>query len=236
MRQLTIAIFATLLLLLIPQALAIPSPATGLTEGATSTRDLSTLNVTSVNAYAGNVTALDINALSVTQSWQGYYGNISGNLVLADGNNNSLYEWGNGTSNTGEIYASRNNSISWTTINCSNTTHITQEETFLGQSATDTDSVTNTFNETDHPSFLVGAQNMTSCPSTNTYVSGAAQNTDFEMILLADANNNTVYTTIIDDGTTGYNGQSHDFQMLVGDDGHAGDTQATTYYFYTELG
>jgi len=223
-------------LLLLPAAFAAPVPATGLTSGVSSQRDLSNLNTTSVDAVAGNVTRLDINALSITQSWQGYYGNISGNMVLADAGNNSMYEWGNGTSVTGEVYASRNDTISWATINCSNTTVIAAEETYLGQTSGDADSVTNTFNGTAHPSFLVGGRNMTSCPSTNAFVNGGSQTTDYHQVLLADGSGKTVYTTLIDHGAIGYDGNQWDFELMVGENEHAGSEGPTIYYFFTELG
>ena len=111
---------AMLAMLLVPCVLADPSPATGVTPGISSRRNLSMLNSTSAQAEAGNVTRLDINAITITTSWQGYYGNVTGNIVLADANNESLYEWGNATSITGEVYATRTTTVTWNTINCSN--------------------------------------------------------------------------------------------------------------------
>lgn len=230
-----IAVFVGVLLLAPALAAAEPSPATGLIQGASSRRDLSGLNVTSIDAQAGNVTQLDINALSITKSWQGYYGNISGNIILADANNRSLYEWGNGTSLKGEVFASRNGTVDWPTINCGDAGVISTEETFLGQAPSDADSVAKTFSQTTHPSFLVGTTNITGCPSTYTYVNGSAQSSDYAQILLADDVNNTVYTTLIDHGATGYDGKQHDFELLVGQNGHQGGPATTTYYFFTEL-
>ena len=225
-----------LLLLATHGAWGEPVPASGLTKGESSRRNLSTTNVTSVDAQGGNVTRLDINGMSITKSWQGYYGNISGNIILADANNNSLYEWGNGTSVTGKVYASRNSTISWATINCTNASGIAAEESYLGQSASDADSVTNTFNQTDHPSFLVAGRNMTGCYSTNTFVNGAFQESHFHEILLSDNNGRIVYTTIIDNDQVGYDGSTHDFQLLVGENEHIGSEGATQYYFFVELG
>lgn len=222
------------LFLLVP-VLAEPNPAAGLTEGNSSRRDLSNLNTTSVSAMAGNVTQLDINSISITRSWQGYYGNITGNMVLSDANNNSLYEWGNATGVSGEIYAARSNNVSWGTINCSTATHISQEESYLGIDTTASDSVNNTYSGTAHPSFLVGTSSMSGCPSTNVFVNGSAQSSDYHQILLADGNNVTVYTTIIDSGSYGYDGNQWDFQLLVAENGQPGNESATTYYFYTEL-
>ncbi|MBI3027273.1 hypothetical protein HYY70_04100 [Candidatus Woesearchaeota archaeon] len=47
----------------------------------------------SLQAQAGNVTALVISSVRATQAWQGYYGNITGTIALDDANNNTLYDW-----------------------------------------------------------------------------------------------------------------------------------------------
>jgi hypothetical protein len=71
------------------------------------------------SAIAGNVTELTVTGYSVTQSWQGYYGNVSGTIQLADSGDNVLYNWSL-ASPEGEIYASTNNSIFWNYIQCLN--------------------------------------------------------------------------------------------------------------------
>jgi len=233
---LVLGILGLLLLSFLPSTLALPVPATGLTPGASSRRNLTTSDNMNVSAVAGNVTQIDILGISITTSWQGFYGNISGNIILADASNNSFYEWGNGTSITGEVFASRATDIVWNTINCSNSTQIAQEEAYLNQSAGASDSVSNTFNETDHTPFLVGLRNMHDCPSTNVFTSGSKVNGNWDQILLADTANKTVYTTIIDRGTQGFDGRMWDFQLLVGENGKNGDTATMTYYFFTELG
>src|SRR3990167_1096282 len=47
----------------------------------------------SVNAQAGNVTELNIFGYSITQTWQGYFGNVSGTIILADANDKVMYNW-----------------------------------------------------------------------------------------------------------------------------------------------
>jgi len=62
-------------------------------------------------AIAGNVTELAISGYSITQSWQGYFGNVTGTIMLADNSDNVMYNWSL-ASPEGEIYASTNDSIS----------------------------------------------------------------------------------------------------------------------------
>ena len=62
-------------------------------------------------AIAGNVTEITLTAFTTTQSWQGYYGNVSGTIQLADASDNVLYNWSL-ASPEGEVYSTRNSSES----------------------------------------------------------------------------------------------------------------------------
>jgi len=207
-----------------------------LTEGASERRDLSGLADQSAEAQGGNVTALNIDALTITKSWQGYYGNISGEITLDDGSTNTFYNWTT-TSVQGEVYGTRNSAVDFATTACASGAERTSEETFLGQTATDGDSVTNTFNTTDHPQFLVGSTTITSdsCFSTNAFSGGSLDTNRFHQILLTDSAN-TIYTTLIDSDQTAYDGAEADFQLLVGEDEHDGQEGPTTYFIWVELG
>jgi len=73
-------------------------------------------------ALAGNVTEITVFGYSPTQTWQGYFGNVSGTVQLADANDNVMYNWSL-ASPEGEIYASREgNTLDWTNIQCFNFT------------------------------------------------------------------------------------------------------------------
>lgn len=231
----TLVVLGLALLMLIPFSMADPSAPTSLTEGSSSRRNLSSLADQSVEAQAGNVTQVDLSAIGVTQSWQGYYGNITGTIVLQNGQNQTFYNWSASTVQ-GEVYATRNASTNFASINCSTGGERTAEETALGQAASDSDSVSNTFSGTTHPPFSVGSGGITenTCFSTNAFDNTGSQSTSWFQILLSDDNSNMVYTTLINDSTTGFDGNSYDFQLLVGEDGH-GNSAATTYYFYVEL-
>jgi len=235
----TASILTGLLFVLVLSHMAVAAPTSPLSVSLlnTSTRLLPNSSTSGIGAQGGNVTELAIDALTITKAWQGYYGNVTGNIHLDDAANNSFYVWGNATGVSGEVYASRNSSPDWSTINCSNTTQRTLENTYLGLSLTDGDSVINTFNATSHPSFYVGSRQMNanSCFSTNIFVNGTSQNTSFYQILLADETNNTVYTTIIESDAYGYNSRRMDFQLMVGENEHFGSEGPSSYYFFVEL-
>ncbi len=93
--------------------------------------------------------------------------------------------------------------------------------------------------------FSVGTVNISlnTCPATNAYdVDGVATDGQFENVLLTD-DVVLVFTTIIEnneaDNATdilGFDGNSHDFEMLVAENGHDGnEDNTTTYYFWAEI-
>ena len=204
-----------------------------------------------VLAQAGNVTELDFGVTAKTQSWQGYFGNVTGTITLDDASNNTLFDW-SVANPEGEIYASNESVGDWDDINCVNLTDGDAgdvDETALaglyGQDLAldDYDAVGNTFNETysDATGFYAGnilINNADSCPLVHTYVDDAWQSTSFSEVLLTTASGDEViYTALLEDNVDGFkaNGDNHDFQMLVGENGHNGDSTATTYYFYLEI-
>jgi hypothetical protein len=96
--------------------------------------------------------------------------------------------------------------------------------------------VSNTYTLTSHPDFLVGSRNMTSCASTHAYDSTGDQGTGFWQVLLKDSSDYIVYSTIIDDSVqSGFNNRPWHFELLVGENGKAGNEATTPYYFYVEL-
>ncbi|MBN1156161.1 hypothetical protein JXA85_00960 [Candidatus Woesearchaeota archaeon] len=194
------------------------------------------------DALAGNVTELLVNMTSITNGWQGYYGNITGEIVLDDASSNSMYTWSITTS--GEIYATRNTSLNWSAGNilCANETAATTENTriFGSANAGDSDNVTQTFSRATHPAIITNGNTLAadSCSySLSTYASDAVDaNLAFnETLLWSVSDSGAVYTSIINNDKTGFTGASYDFQLLVAEDGH-GNSAATTYYFFIELG
>jgi hypothetical protein len=224
------------LLLIVESTLGVVSPPTALSQVSSSRRNLSTLANQNVNAQAGNVTQLTITALSITKTWQGYYGNISGAIVLQNSNNNTFYNW-TMASASGKIFATRASNAVFTAVNCTNSTQRAAEETTLGVVAGDADSVANTFSGNTHPAFGVGTQNITAnqCNSTNAFGSTGPQAANFFQVLLSDSSSNTIYTTIMNGSKAGFDGGNWDFELLVGQNGHAGGSTVTPYYFFVEL-
>jgi hypothetical protein len=210
-----------------------------------------------VQAEAGNVTAVVIDGTKVTEAWQGYYGNITGTIVLDDANNATFYDWSL-PDPTGEIYASNYSSVTWSNVYCINVSQNgtnpirpggivsningSQIELNFGINATDLDGLNETFNATytDTTGFKVGAITIDiddGCSLAQLYTD-ESRDSGWEELLLTD-NTSLIFTALIRDDADMYKtagGETADFQMLVLENGHPGSESTTTsYYFYVEL-
>jgi len=193
-------------------------------------------NATANNATAGNVTELTIFGYSTTQSWQGYFGNVTGTIQLADADDNIMYNWSQ-ASPQGEIYASTNSSLQWTGVSCYilNGSNITDLEDSFNINSSAADGVDETFNRNDHAEFYTNSIHFTAGQCNNTKVYDNTGTGAFDEVLLTDSASNIIFASILQEDATGFDSNTHDFEMLVLEDGHNGDTQITTYYFWVEL-
>jgi len=227
------------LMILIDRVAAVPSGVGTITPISSGRMTID--GGSNVSAVAGNVSEIILNGNSITQTWQGYFGNVSGKIVLGDINNNTFYDW-SAASAHGEVYATRSATTPiWANIKCANISDVSSEDAYLGTNqSTDVDSVNNTFvNTTGFPSFYVGSvliNNSKGCPGTMMYnASGVKSTTNFAEVLLSDTSN-MIYTSVLEQKAVGFDNRPHDFEMLVGENGHGGDMNPTTYFFYLELG
>jgi len=81
--------------------------------------NVSQFNAPSLEAEAGNVTRMEIYALTQTQTWQGFYGEIEGTITLDDAQNWTMYDW-DMAEPQGEIYATPAIISNWETVHCLN--------------------------------------------------------------------------------------------------------------------
>ena len=194
-------------------------------------------------AYAGNVTQIDITNEQLTKGWQGYYGSVSGTIVLDDALNNSMFTWA--LSAVGEVYAAWNATTpDWSNLVCMDDSTAATEASRLNILDSYADNLTNTFSITTHPGFNVstlGFEPNVCNLSVQTYVNDTAPDGStyprvFNETALWDPTNSfSVYMALLNDDQYGFNGSLWDFQMLVPEDGWDDNTDETTYYFYVEL-
>ena len=184
------------------------------------------------NAQAGNVTALNINQSRITEIWQGYFGNVSGQITLENAGGDVFYDW-TYAAITGEVYASRNLIPDWSTINCTNSTQWDEEENRLNIADADTDGINETYDTVTHPTFQVGTKTIPTdyCQATRPYNNVGAAGAWYNVLMNSNSTN-TVYVVVLSEDSTAFDGSTADFELLVPTDKSTG---LATYYFYVEL-
>ncbi len=201
-----------------------------------STESASERSAMLLNTSGGSLTTLVLNGSTQNLGWKAYVGNISGKLVLADGDNYSVFEWELAAAQ-GEVYATRkSSSVTWSGISCAVEAQVDTEDTAMNKASSDVDSIKSTFSNTTHNEFYTGTKHFSSddCGyTTATYVDSSVQYSKFQEVLLYDGSY-LVYTALIENATRGFDNSTYDFQMIVAED----DTKSTNtgYYFYVELG
>jgi hypothetical protein len=251
--QLMVVVLAVAGLAIMSFAQQVPGPTGAEDINETADSRFNRTNGTPQTAQAGNVTELIITAEGSTKAWQGYYGNISGTLSLEDADRNVFYNW-TVAEPEGEIYASTNQTLQWQNIKCFDYTadgatepNRSTLEAFYNMDENDVDGIDETYNETLSTQLFVGTVSVTGCPAaySNRQATNGYQTEYFQNVLLSEPNTySSVFTAIIenddpqnDTDITGYDGQEHDFQLLVPEDGHnaTAASTVTTYYFWTEI-
>ncbi len=214
-----------------------------------------------ISAFAGNITEIIFpEGSGITQSWQGYFGNVSGEIILSDSSKNIMYNW-TLASPEGIILASSNNSIVWENIQCFNFTasgnytqeenggkmnlfgtNLTQLEFMYNISQEDIDGVDETFSLIGlgtHNKFYVNYNEFEEGKCHNTRIfdsSGAGVDNHFEEVLLYEPTTySVIFGAILNEDVFGFDKKQHDFEMIVLEDGHKDNKQTTTYYFYAVM-
>jgi len=228
-------------LVLLAAAVYVQAAPVGPTVTYSATETAPTREAALINTSGGSITTMVLNATTQNLRWKAFVGNVTGSLTLDDAENYTVFDWSL-SSVIGEVYATRSSdTVTWSNINCSNATHILNEEMALNHISNPDDNISTTFSVKDHEQFYVGTRLMTtdSCFSLHTYVNDAPQSADFEEVVLYDGTNHTngdvVYATPLEQDVQGFDTASYDFQMIVPENGLATWQSSTAYYFYVEL-
>ncbi|MBU0667267.1 MAG: hypothetical protein ABIC91_02605 [Nanoarchaeota archaeon] len=232
-----IGVLFLILIFIIAQQPVVKAEPTG-AKITSSTTDEISLPAASLTTAGGSMTTMVLNITQQNPRWKAYVGNVTGILTLDDGNNYSIYDWSL-TSISGEVYASRNASISWSNIACAQTSLIENECSVLNHTVDAEDSINTTFVARVHKTLYVGTTKISNstCKSIATYINDTAQtsseNALFQEVLLQDGTS-FIYATILEQNEGGFNNGLYDFQMIVAEDEFL--QTPTTYYFYAEIG
>jgi len=187
-----------------------------------------------ISATGGNHTNLNVTTETQTLVWQGFFGEVVGNLSLASNNGSRLYSWKYNASRVatypGAVIATSATSVNFANLTANN--DCTSGESLTG---TGSDRVNLTFQPSNNTAFKIGSVTIgasTAC-RTNTYVNNISQTTRFEEIITKDSTTSPpIFATRIEPGITGFDGSIHDYQLMVPD---VQNSSTTTYYFYVEL-
>jgi hypothetical protein len=227
-----LVLFLSMIVALSAFAVAAPNGVT-VTPG-TSNRANATGPDDDPNAMAGNITGLDIVGVSTTQSWQGYFGNVSGTIKLADNLNNIMYNWSL-ASPEGEIYASNASTVVWSSIQCyDEPNNMSEFEKRFGIGLSDVDGLNETFNLNNHPEFFTNNIQFASGACNNTKLYDSTGIGTFDEVLLTDGPS-LVFASLLEQNANGFDNVPNDFEMIVLENGHGTDTSTTPYYFWAEL-
>lgn len=214
--------------------IAAPTGPNGINITANETKATSAAQM--INISGGIISKINITASVQNPHWKAFVGWIDGRFTLDDSAGSTIYDW-TLSSIGGEVYATRTSSTpDWTNIGCASAAQIEAEDTELVH--TGEDNITSTFtDDSNTETFVVAGTNILAgtCAATNTYV-GGTKTADFEEVILYDAtNSDIIFTTILEEDVTGYDGNDYDFQMLIPENGSETWSGSTAYYLYVEL-
>ena len=177
-----------------------------------------------VSLEAGNITYADVETNMSTYRWAGLYGNVSGNIVLGDSSNNIMYQW---TAAGKLVYASTAASIAWSSLADASTTNVTGIDTWLAGAYSD--NYTNTFTGASES---IGSNIFTTVNSDYAQSNGGA---GWKTYSLWDTSALVWAAPVVDAGQAAYDGTTAQYQMVIPEDGTAGNTATTAYNLWVEL-
>lgn len=188
-----------------------------------------------LQATGGNIFTADIDSNVSTVRWAGITGNVSGNLVLGDVNNNSLYVW-SGTESL-YVYATENTqTIDWAGgLSAAASGSVTTQFTWLATSASVNDDYLDTFTTTTGTlsSNIFGS--IATVPNMFSE-DGAGASATWETMALEDSGNQVVFAgTVVDAGAQNYKDVASQFQMIIPELGGQGNEGATDWDLWIEL-
>ncbi len=210
--------------LLLATAFAVPQGAEVQYAGINETY---TTNPETETIAAGYVKSVNLTAYPATALWAGFFGNVSGYIVLADSAKNEMFHWVP-TSYTGSIvWADEDNTVDWLNLTAGDCS-------LLGSPWTDTrtDSCANTYTNTgDLVSPTLGT--ISSVPYVLLYDNTGA-GTYKSYLVKDDTNGDALYAAEVIDNGNGFNGYPTDYELLVPENG-IGNADTTMFYFWLEF-
>ena len=181
----------------------------------------------SVLIEGGNVSGTNLSSSQSTENWAGFYGNVSGYLVLAEVDHvDYMYRWTYSAADGGEVCASIDTNPTWSLVEATTALGID----LIWGFGSAVDNATNTYDTTTNFDFngvAVGPTPAIDVQSSSTFLSGAvdfgaeAAKTDF------------AFCANISGSGTNYNGTAANYEIMAPTNPAASTYE--TYYFFVEL-
>ena len=177
----------------------------------------------SATLESGNITYADLNSDMTTYRWAGLLGNVSGDIVLGDGDENKLYSW---TGAGRMVYASEAASITWTSLVDA---AVGDMPAYITGGA-DVDRYANTFTGGVEPIgsgiFPISSDHTLTFNSTGIAV--------WKTYSLKEGVN-LVWAGLVSENGNSYHNNTIDYQMILPENGSDGDAAIQTYNLWIEL-
>ena len=179
-----------------------------------------------VTTEGGNVTELNLSSNISTEKWAGYWGNVTGEIVLAPNNADMFYTWAWTSADGGEVCAvAATSGFNWAAVQ---TIAAATIDTIWFFDGGDTDSAVNTIPNACN----LGVAGATPVGTGNyTGVGG------FETCAVGDgddaAKSDVAFCVNITNSGSLFNGLSGDYELLTATNETAGASE--THYFWLEL-
>ena len=175
----------------------------------------------------GNVTELNLSSNISTAKWAGFWGNVSGEIVLAPNNVDMFYTWAWDSTDGGEVCAVTGPTFSWFAVQPATGGDVDWMWFF---DPDDTDSGNNTLSSTCEAEVAGIYIPATNCTTTGSGVLETFVIADMGMPLVKS---DLAFCVNITGNTALFNGQTGDYELLTPTNETAGSTE--TYYFWLEL-
>lgn len=188
--------------------------------------EMPTVSYSNVSVEAGNITQANLDTNVSTFRWAAVLGNVTGNIILGDDDNNHLYIW---TALGYVVYASEAATPTWGGTEGATQVEVVTAYTHLATDA-DADSYNNTF--TNSGILPTNILTITGGNYASTYDETGVE--FWNTYSLYDGTN-VIFAAEVDEDKESYKNTVVDYQMIVPEDGSNEDTDVTTYNLWVEL-
>lgn len=193
------------------------------------------------SAKGGFITETNLDTTQRTAKWQGYYGNISGKITLADSQAHYMYNWTWTAAKGGEVIATTNTSIPyWSGVAVVSTTERDDGTNGInakwGWESDQSDDADATFSDATYDLVVAGTTLTNTIATADDAILPTGQGWKTAVIKDSssiDSKDDYLFVGIINNDGTAFDSTTKDFQMIV----PVGDTPTSTetYYFYVEM-